>query len=86
MFFFQSPGGVFSTQIRGNSSKKSSKEFIDLRFEHSVFVHGVYVYETLNPGSIIAIWAGNCKGKDKFYQNFTLHAVSDYKKRSYKKC
>ena len=60
-----SPGGVFSTRIRGNSSKKSSKEFIDLRFEHSVFVHGVYVYETLNPGSIIAIWAGDCKGRWK---------------------
>jgi len=60
-----SPGGVFSTRVRGNSSKKSSKEFIDLRFEHSVFVHGVYVYETLNPGSIIAIWAGDCKGRWK---------------------
>ena len=47
-----------------------------MRFEHSVFVHGVYVYETLNPGSIIAIWAGDCKGKDKFYQNFTLTPLS----------
>jgi hypothetical protein len=47
-----------------------------LRFEHSVFVHGVYVYETLNPGSIIAIWAGDCKGKDKFYQNFILTPFS----------
>ena len=30
-----------------------------------MFVHGVYVYETLNPGSVIAIWASNCKGKWK---------------------
>ena len=63
--FFQSPGGILSLRLRNNPIEDWSKDFIDLKFEHSVFVHGVYVYETLNPGSVIAIWASNCKGKWK---------------------
>jgi len=37
--------------------------FIDLKFEHSVYVYSVYVYETFHPGAITAIFGGNCKGK-----------------------
>jgi len=37
--------------------------FIDLKFEHSVFLYTVYVYETFNPGAIVAIYSGDCKGK-----------------------
>ena len=32
--------------------------YIDLRFEHSVYVSAVYIYETFNPGSVFAVWAG----------------------------
>lgn len=64
----KSPGGRLSLKIR-NSTVKSQKgrykEFIDVRFEHQVFVHGIFIYETLNPGSIVALFAGDCKGKWK---------------------
>ena len=36
-----------------------------MRFERPVYVNAVYVYETLNPGSIVEIWCGNCNGKWK---------------------
>ena len=35
----------------------------------AVYVHAVYVYETLNPGSIVQIWAGNCNGRWKCLWN-----------------
>ena len=37
-------------------------DFIDLKFEHSVYVYSVYVYETFLPGAITAIFGGNCQG------------------------
>ena len=55
-----SPRGLFCNKIREKSEQKTeaSDEFIDLHFEKPVFVNAVYVYETLNPGSIVEIWAG----------------------------
>ena len=40
-----------------------------VRILSAVYVHAVYVYETLNPGSIIQIWAGNCNGRWKCLWN-----------------
>ena len=56
----QSPGGCLRAKLRSVGSTKLStpSEFIDLKFEYALFVHAVYIYETLNPGSVTAIWAG----------------------------
>ena len=35
--------------------------FIDLKFDHFVYLYTVYVYETFNPGAITAIYAGIVK-------------------------
>ena len=35
---------------------------MDLRFNHSINAHAIYIYETLNPGSVMSIWGGDCKG------------------------
>lgn len=32
--------------------------FIDLRYAHSTFIHAIYIYETFNPGAVVAIWGG----------------------------
>ncbi len=63
----KSPGGELSSKIRSATKDEvcSYGEFIDLQFDHSVWVHGIFVYETLNPGSIVEIWAGDCKGQWK---------------------
>ena len=45
--------------------KSSYDNFIDLKFDHSVYVYAVYVYETFNPGAITGIFGGNCKGSWK---------------------
>ncbi len=67
---FQSPGGRLLREARDawkrhpcdEERSEDTLEFIDLKFEHSVYVHGVYIYETLNPGSVVELWGGNCKG------------------------
>ena len=33
--------------------------FIDLKFDHFVYLYTVYVYETFNPGAVTAIYAGS---------------------------
>ena len=58
IIYFQSPRGLFCNKIRESEQKTEASEFIDLHFEKPVFVNAVYVYETLNPGSIVEIWAG----------------------------
>ena len=59
-----SPGGQFCSKIRNQlCDNLIPDEFIDLQFKYSVDVHAIYIYETLNPGSIESIWGGDCKGK-----------------------
>lgn len=53
---------VAEDEIDEVSDDEWADNFLELRFEHSVFVHAVYVYETFNPGSIVSIWGGDCKG------------------------
>ena len=36
--------------------------FIDVKFDHAVFPFRIHVYETYNPGGLVAIWAGDCLG------------------------
>ena len=47
----KSPAGEISERLRGPKDEENPdfSEFIDLRFDHAVFVHGMFVYETLNP-------------------------------------
>ena len=32
--------------------------FIDIKYEHSVYPIRIHIYETYNPGGVTAIWAG----------------------------
>ena len=61
LFIFKSPAGELCSQVR-NSYHDISTEFVDLRFNHPVNAHAIYIYETLNPGSVVSIWGGDCKG------------------------
>lgn len=59
-------GRMFSkSKYTFNDHKLSYDNFIDLKFDHSVYVYAVYVYETFNPGAITGIYGGNCKGSWK---------------------
>ena len=59
----RSPQGEFCSKIRSlRSGCSTPEEFIDLQFKYSVNVHAIYIYETLNPGSIVSIWGGDCMG------------------------
>jgi len=61
--FEQSEGYELCSQIRNlHHGRFTPKEFVDLRFNQMVNVHAIYIYETLNPGSIVNIWGGDCKG------------------------
>ena len=63
----QCPSGRMFPKVNFNSSHRdvSFDNFIDLKFEHSVYVYAVYVYETFNPGAITGIYGGNSKGSWK---------------------
>ena len=58
------PSGNISSSSKDslNDPDLSFDNFIDLKFDHSVYVYAVYVYETFNPGAITGIYGGNCKG------------------------
>jgi len=36
--------------------------FIDMKFEHAVYPFRIHVYETYNPGGLVGVWAGDCRG------------------------
>jgi len=36
--------------------------FIDTKFEHAVYPFRIHVYETYNPGGLVGVWAGDCRG------------------------
>ena len=36
---------------------------MDVRFEHAVYAHAIYIFETFNPGAVHQIWGGNCRGR-----------------------
>ena len=61
------PSGKMFPKSKDNSNSKESTfdNFIDLKFDHSVYVYAVYVYETFNPGAITGIYGGDCKGNWK---------------------
>jgi hypothetical protein len=37
--------------------------FVDLRFEHAVYAHAIYIFETFNPGTVHQIWGGDGRGR-----------------------
>ena len=42
--------------------------FIDTKFEHAVYPFRIHVYETYNPGGLVGVWAGFCRGSwRRFY-------------------
>ena len=42
--------------------------FIDTKFEHAVYPFRIHVYETYNPGGLVGVWAGDCRGSwRRFY-------------------
>jgi F-box/leucine-rich repeat protein 4 len=40
--------------------------FIDIKFAHLVFPFRIHIYETYNPGGVVAIWAGDAQVRDFF--------------------
>ncbi|KAF4532226.1 hypothetical protein B566_EDAN004312, partial [Ephemera danica] len=40
-----------------------SQDYIDLKFEENVYPIGVEIYETLNPGAVVRIWASDGCGR-----------------------
>jgi len=60
----ESPSGkVWRTRYKCPKRRKiQSGNFIDIKYEHSVYPIRIHIYETYNPGGVSAIWAGNCRG------------------------
>ena len=46
--------------------------FIDTKFEHAVYPFRIHVYETYNPGGLVGVWAGDCRGS---WRRFSLWPV-----------
>ncbi len=37
------------------------QNFVDIKFDHRVYPFRIHIYETYNPGGVVAIWAGDCQ-------------------------
>ena len=46
--------------------------FIDVKFEHAVYPFRIHIYETYNPGGLVALWAGDCQGTWKLLWDSSL--------------
>ena len=58
--YLQCPSGQQFRRPYGHQDLcRRYENFIDLKYDHEVFVNAVYIYETFNPGSVIAIWGGH---------------------------
>merc|ERR1719290_306383 len=54
----------------------SAHNFIDIKYEHAVYPFRIHIYETYNPGGVVAIWAGDCRGRWKLLWDSSLSATS----------
>jgi len=44
------------------SNIPTATNFVDIKYEHAVYPIRIHIYETFNPGGVVGIWAGNCRG------------------------
>jgi len=50
--------------------------FIDIKFEHAVYPFRIHIYETYNPGGLVALWAGDCQGTWKLLWDSCLSPIA----------
>jgi len=53
-------------------NQSRANNFIDVKFEHAVFPFRIHIYETYNPGGLVALWAGDCQGTWKLLWDSSL--------------
>jgi hypothetical protein len=46
---------------RAPGAAVTGHNFIDIKFAHLVFPFRIHIYETYNPGGVVAIWAGDAQ-------------------------
>lgn len=70
-------GSVFRTPYPSPKPTQSrAANFIDVKFEHAVYPFRIHIYETYNPGGLVALWAGDCQGTWKLLWDATLSPVA----------